>query len=225
MPIIARSHQRPSRQPGAFANETPPLLRAISLDKLTIRAGPNLDSAKVGQLRVGKAVLLLNEQELGDGTWRTKIGRESTPRGAVVHHLGWITSEKGGEAKQVPQIPTRAPCLVSTLAQRFDIVVAGCKRSATMRTCATASPSGRIGSSSTTSARLTLSAPLHPSSTGHGSARCLRRVSMRQNRWLRASRSGGCRRSGGQFALNSSNGRPPCSQATVVAQPLILSQV
>ena len=76
-----------------------PLIRAISLDKLTIRAGPSLDSAKVGKLSVGKPVLLLDKQELGDGTWRAKIGRESSPRGAVIDQLGWITSEKRGEPK------------------------------------------------------------------------------------------------------------------------------
>ena len=86
----------PPKQPRL---KSAPLVRAISLDKMTIRAGPNLDSAKVGQLSAGKPVLLLDKQVLGDGTWRAKIGRESSPRGAVVDHLGWITSEKRGEAK------------------------------------------------------------------------------------------------------------------------------
>lgn len=74
----------------------------MSLDKLVIRRGVSLDSAKLGSLRAGRGVLILEESQTADGTKRTRVGKESSPRGAGVEPLGWITSFKDGEAKLAP---------------------------------------------------------------------------------------------------------------------------
>ena len=76
--------------------------RGVSLDKLVIRKSFALDSEKVGSLLMGKAVLVLEQQRLHDGTIRSRVGKESSPRGFAVDILGWITSVKGGEHKLVP---------------------------------------------------------------------------------------------------------------------------
>lgn len=76
--------------------------RAISLDKLVIRKGANLDSLRLGSLLPGRGVLILEENVMPDGSKRTRVGKESSPRGFAVEPLGWVTSIKDGEAKLAP---------------------------------------------------------------------------------------------------------------------------
>lgn len=68
--------------------------RAMSLDKLVIRSGISLSSDKIGNLAMGASVLVLETEHQEDGSVRTKVGRDSSPRGFVVEPLGWITSVK-----------------------------------------------------------------------------------------------------------------------------------
>ena len=83
-------------------NGSPEIGRAICLDKLVIRKGHELESDRVGNLLEGTPVLVLEEQTLRDGTVRSRVGKESSPRGVVVDTIGWITSVKEGKGKLRP---------------------------------------------------------------------------------------------------------------------------
>jgi hypothetical protein len=65
--------------------------RAVSLDKLVVRRGWQLESPKVGVLTMGSEVVVLEATTLPDGTVRKKVGR-ALPR--TVATLGWVTSTK-----------------------------------------------------------------------------------------------------------------------------------
>ena len=70
--------------------------RAISLDRLVVRKGPSYSSPKVGWLNLGKAVFVVEEETWENGTVRSRVAQESSPRGIAVDHIGWVTSSKRG---------------------------------------------------------------------------------------------------------------------------------
>ena len=108
--------------------KTPPLSpelsqtvdRAVTLYNLKIRQGPALDSPPIGTLLTGKMVILIEDQVLGDGSTRTRVGKDSSPRGVVMEPLGWITSIKDGKhgLKKTTAVEHRTDSMASRIAQR-----------------------------------------------------------------------------------------------------------
>ena len=99
---------------------SPPMARAVSLQKLKVRQGPALDSPLIGNVLMGRMVILIEEKVLGDGTTRARVGKDSSPRGAVMEPIGWITSVKDGKhgLKKTTAVEHRADSMASRIAQR-----------------------------------------------------------------------------------------------------------
>ena len=49
---------------------------------------------KIPKIVAGSLVYLLHEMALPDGTVRSMVGKDSSPRGFAINHVGWITSFK-----------------------------------------------------------------------------------------------------------------------------------
>lgn len=68
--------------------------RACVSSDLIVRTGSSLESPESGRLKVGTVVTLLQDCTLPNGIVRTKVGRDSEPRGLTIETVGWITSFK-----------------------------------------------------------------------------------------------------------------------------------
>lgn len=81
------------------------LRRVILNKKLVLRSKAALDSKKLGDIRKGTTVLVVDEDlDPATGAVRVRLGDDSTPRGACVHNLGWVTACKDGEPKLTPML-------------------------------------------------------------------------------------------------------------------------
>ena len=66
--------------------------RAVCLrDRLPLRAELALSSKVVGHLAANQTVDVIQTERLANGTVRARVGKPSSPRGCVVHPLGWAT--------------------------------------------------------------------------------------------------------------------------------------
>lgn len=79
----------------------PHIRRVLVTRKLVLRQKASLGSKKLGEVARGAVVLVVDE-DLVDGVVRCRLGTDSSPRGACVHDLGWVTAYKEGELKLVP---------------------------------------------------------------------------------------------------------------------------
>lgn len=75
--------------------------RCEAAKKLVLRASAELESDRIGDIPAGRHLIVLEEAEV-EGTVRVRVGNDSTPRGVIVHSLGWVTAVKDGEWKVAP---------------------------------------------------------------------------------------------------------------------------
>jgi len=68
--------------------------KGVSMERLIVRKAVGLDSDRVGSVQVGSIVCVLAEETLADGTVRSQVGKDSSPRGFAVQRMGWVTSFK-----------------------------------------------------------------------------------------------------------------------------------
>ena len=82
--------------------------RAIADKKLVLRVSPDLDSERIGDVKMGTSVTVLEEQTLKNGDIRARIGKDTSPRGVGGFDLGWVTAVKDAESKLVPLVSLTA---------------------------------------------------------------------------------------------------------------------
>lgn len=86
-----------------FTNQDTVLLRRmVANTKLVLRSSSSLESDRLGNLLRGVEVLMMEQVTAGNGDVRVRIGRDSSPRGLCVNHMGWVTAKKGDSSKLTP---------------------------------------------------------------------------------------------------------------------------
>ena len=81
--------------------------RVVCNAKLVLREKASLESKRLGETARGSEVLVIDDEIVVDEAAgcmvvRCKIAQDSTPRGVLVHTLGWVTAAKEGELKLSP---------------------------------------------------------------------------------------------------------------------------
>ena len=82
----------------------PSFYRAFVDKKLVLRSAAALDSQKVGDIKSGTFVTVLEEIRLDNHDIRARVGKDTSPRGLGGFDLGWVTAVKDGESKLVPLV-------------------------------------------------------------------------------------------------------------------------